>query len=394
MRLTQIDTFLIGLLYLSAAGIVILTVLGVASAVSALFYLTFILVILLWCSGALRSVVWTDAVMILTIGLSLAHVITNAWLEEAEISFDYFKKYMMFVCTLVCFQAVYKLRINDTLERFLLTLNSILIVFLIAYFYTHQAQVYLIRGRPSAYLTFGFTNPNLAALFLLCLFTGELYQLFRSRSVPGWIWHLCLAAAVCYFVWGTRSRNCMITIVFELVLFVLLQLLPKGFRISKWFAFLVAVLPMVFVLVYVAAVRHQWVEQMFAFLIGEGKTLEARMGIWLPALQIYAESPVIGAYSQISRGTGMSQMHNTHLDILTSYGTAILILTCYLLYNLIHGNREKIKEETMARICFCGTIIMGLGEAAMFSGGLGIYLYAAMFLLLCNKERTLPAQKQ
>jgi hypothetical protein len=30
---------------------------------------------------------------------------------------------------------------------------------------------------------------------------------------------------------------------------------------------------------------------------------------------------------------------------------------------------------------------MGMGEAALVSGGLGIYLFAGMFLLLCNREQ-------
>ena len=85
----------------------------------------------------------------------------------------------------------------------------------------------------------------------------------------------------------------------------------------------------------------------------------------------------------------MSQMHNTHLDILVSYGTVILILTCYLLHSVIRSaDGENMKEETMVRLCFCGTIIMGMGEAALFSGGLGIYLFAGMFLLLCNRDRS------
>lgn len=103
MRLTQMDTILIRMLYLAAAGIVVTTVLSVDSVASLLFSATFILVVLLWCAGALRSVIWTDAVLILMVGLALSHVILNAWFQGTPVSFAYFKKYFMFICTLVYF---------------------------------------------------------------------------------------------------------------------------------------------------------------------------------------------------------------------------------------------------------------------------------------------------
>lgn len=387
MQLTQMDSILIKMLYLSAAGIVVMTVLGVASVSSLLFGLTFILVVLLWCVGAVRKVTWTDAVLILTIGLALGHVIINASLEDAKISFAYFKKYIMFICTLVYFQAAYKLRVNRETEKFLLTLNSVLAVFLIAYFYLNQDAVYLLNGRVSGYLTFGFTNPNLTALFLMCIYTGEMVCLFRSKSSFGRIWHLLLPVAVCYLVWETESRNCLLTMAVETVLCVLLYLRKNGFRIPGWFSLLVTVWPLGFVIAYLGLVQNQQVQEWFSFMISEGKGLDTRVSIWMPALQYYAQSPIVGAYSQISRGTGMSQMHNTHLDILVSYGTVILVLVCYLLYKVIHStNSTNNREDTMARLCFSGTIIMGMGEAALFSGGLGIYIFAGMFLLLCNNQ--------
>lgn len=392
MRLTQIDTILIRLLYLAAAGIVVSTVLGVQAMASALFGLTFILVVLLWCAGAMRNVIWTDAVLILTVGLALGNVILNASLEETPVNFSYFKKFFMFVCTLVCFQAAYKLHIDDKTEKFLLAVNSMLAVFFVVIYALGQPALYMINGRISNYLTFSFTNPNLTALFLMCIYMGELIQIFRKKPVPGRLLHLLLAAAMCYFVWETESRNCLMTIVLVTVLCVLLYFVKNGFRLPKWFSLLTVVWPIVFVLAYTVFVEDPHIQNFFSFMVSEGKGLDARLSIWLPALQYYAQSPILGAYSQISSGTGMSQMHNTHLDILVSYGPVILILVCYLLYSVIHSKNGSRKEETMARICFCGTIMMGMGEAALFSGGLGIYLFAGMFLLLCNKEHEASGQ--
>lgn len=393
MRLMQIDTFLIRILYLFAAGIVCSTVLGFESVSSALFGMTFFLVVLLWLSGTIRKVTWTDAILILTIGLSLGNLIINASLEETAISFAYFKKYVMFIMTLVYFQAACKLRIDDRTEKFLLFINSSIAVFFVIMYALNSPTLYMIGSRISNYLTFGFTNPNLTALFLMCIYTGELIQVFQGKSVFRKLWHLALAAAVCWFVWETESRNCLMTIMAETILCIILYLTRNGFRLPKWFSLLISVWPILFVAVYMMVMENARLQELFSFMVSEGKGLDARMSVWAPALRAYSASPIWGAYSQISRGTGMSQLHNTHLDILASYGTVILILVCYLLYGMIRSKSTRnLKEDTMVRICFCGTIIMGMGEAALFSGGLGIYLFAGMFLLLCNRERNQPSE--
>ena len=393
MHLTQMDTFLIRVLYLLAAGIVCTTVLGFESVSSALFALTFVFVILLWMAGAIRNVTWTDIILILTAGLALANILINATIQGTTVTFAYFKKYIMFISTLLYFQAAHKLSVDEKTERFLLSLNSVLAVFFAVVFASDVPTLYTIRGRISDYLTFGFTNPNLTALFLLCIYTGELVQIPRSQSVLVKLCHLLLAGANWYFVRETGSRNCMLTMVMVTILCVLLYLTKRGFRLPKWFALLVSVWPILFVAAYIAFSESPWLQDMLSFIVDEGKELDSRVSIWLHALNYYGKAPVFGAYSQISRGTGISQLHNTHLDVLVSYGTLILVLMCYLLHNLIHSSgAENLKEETMMRICFSGTIIMGMGEAALFSGGLGIYLFAGMFLLLCNKKRQESAE--
>lgn len=388
MHLTQMDSFLIRVMYLVATGMVVLTVLGAPGAASFLFTLTFFLAVLFWFAGAIRRVTWMDAILIFLVGLSLSNVIINAWAEETRVSLGYMKKYAMFICTLVFFQASIKLSIDEKTEKFLLNLNSLLAVFLIVYFYANPITVYLMNNRVSNYLTFGFTNPNLTALFLLCFYTGELIRIARSRGIFRRLWHVFLAAYMLYFVWETESRNCLLTITAVTFLCFLLYLTKHGYRFTKGMALLISLWPLIFFVLYMALVENAFVQQVFAFMAKEGKGLDARIMIWRLALMYFGKSPILGAYSQISRGTGMSQLHNTHLDILTSYGVVVLILVCYMLFHMLSSKDSKnLKEETMLRICFAGTIIMGMGEAALFSGGMGLYIFSGMFLLLCNKRQ-------
>ncbi len=121
-------------------------------------------------------------------------------------------------------------------------------------------------------------------------------------------------------------------------------------------------------------------------MISEGKQLNSRMAIWKPALEFFYQSPLIGSYYEISGGTGISQLHNTHLDILVSYGFPVLLGTCILMYRwLWRKNRKYSKESFIYLLSFGCVLFLGMGEAAMFSGGLGIYILGGMYLLFAQR---------
>lgn len=126
-----------------------------------------------------------------------------------------------------------------------------------------------------------------------------------------------------------------------------------------------SVAPLLFAGLYMRVVDAPFFARFFSFATAEGKELNSRTDIWEPAFRRFASSPVLGAYCQISDGTGMSQLHNTHVDILVSYGTSVLVLAGF--------------------IC---VLLLGIGEAALFSGGLGITLFFGVFLGL-KKEKSL-----
>jgi ATP-dependent Lon protease len=87
-------------------------------------------------------------------------------------------------------------------------------------------------------------------------------------------------------------------------------------------------------------------------------------------------------------GTGKSQMHNSHLDIAASYGIPVLILVCVLLTCYMHhrGRSYTQKSSYIYMLAFCCAILLGIGEAAVFAGGMGIYIFVGTFLLLANME--------
>lgn len=103
------------------------------------------------------------------------------------------------------------------------------------------------------------------------------------------------------------------------------------------------------------------------------------MDIWTFALSLIEDSPLIGAYYEAGYGTGMFQMHNTHLDTAVSYGVPTLVLVCLFLYLLLRQAQEG--DRPVSALAFMSVLLLGVGEAALLSGGLVFYLYAGLFLL-------------
>jgi membrane protein insertase Oxa1/YidC/SpoIIIJ len=127
-------------------------------------------------------------------------------------------------------------------------------------------------------------------------------------------------------------------------------------------------------------------------MVEEGKNLDSRVEVWGPALTNLARSPIIGAYSQITDGTGLAQMHNTHLDIACSYGIPVLVAVCMLLFRWLNQRNQTYKSKSgiAYMLGFACAIIMGMGEAALFSGSLGLYILVGGFLLLGNRDAKIP----
>lgn len=389
MELKRTDSVLFKSLYIVAAGIVVSQVLGLDALTSVLFFLTFPLTVLLWGRSVRKTIAAMDLLVLAIAILAIISVLLNALVTETHISFSYVKKLIMFVMSLLFFQTANKMCVGHDMVRFINWIVDILTVFLIAMYFLLGTQVYILNGQVTVYLTFGFSNPNLTGMFMVCLYMLEMYRLFSREKLLLKLIHVVMAVFLAWFVLSSQSRNCLLVLVlYTAVCAWLIFRGRKNMRIGKFTAAVIAVFPALFVLGYMFLITQNWVQELLMFLVEEGKGLDSRMDIWQPALKQLSASPLIGAYSQISNGTGDAQMHNTHLDIAASYGIPVLLLLCFFLGKLLHQNGRMYtnKREYVYILGFACTVLLGIGEAALFSGGLGIYIFIGTFLLLANKK--------
>ena len=64
-------------------------------------------------------------------------------------------------------------------------------------------------------------------------------------------------------------------------------------------------------------------------------------------------------------------------------------LVCVLLTVLIYqnGKHYRRRSDYLYMLAFCCTLMLGIFESVMFSGGLGTYIYMCMFLLLSKAPK-------
>lgn len=374
--------------FILTALICIFELFQLSELVSLSFYMTFFALIPLVVRTINRKskIDVTFMFLLLIIFLAIFNVLINFLLSYGnQIGFSYFKKVIMFLSTLLLFYVVtYEKKTSERIKNTIfLTFIAVAVLYILAFIYRKDLS-YMFRGGYDIYLTFGMSNPNKTGLFLLCLCIYAVVFYFIMESKIYKIMCAMIFPVLFYFIILTKARNAIIAI----VLFVILVIIFGGRKknVPRLLVHILLWYPLFFWAVYILAINSQFINDHFSFLVSEGKDLISRYAIWVNGLEILTEHPIFGGYFEISNGTGESQMLNTHLDVLASYGIFVFLLLMDFLRRIIKVIYYEARSlsQRIALIGFLGCIIAGSGEAALFSGGTGIYILISGFLLLAK----------
>lgn len=387
----NVENFIIRLLYMVAAGIVITQALGLKSLASLLFTGTFLLVLMLWFAVSQKRITKLNVMAIIIVVVAITNVLLNALFTGTILSFSYMKKVIMFSSTILFFVAASEADVHISNRVFINRMVNFVSCFLIIMYYLQSSSMHLFYGQVTNYLTFRFTNPNLTAMFLISMLFCKIINMLQEKRKAVRFLDFIIAAFLFKFMMETKSRNCMLVFAIFIMQMIVYYRMPKIKIFSKKiYAKIMAVWPLIFAIVYMLVVQIPVISQIFSFMISEGKGITSRYRLWSSAFKFVYNSPIIGAYSQISMGTGESHMHNSHMEVMASYGVLVLIIVCVFLYTVIWN---KIRSNSSAgnmlyNISFASVLLVGMGEAALFSGGIGVYLFVGM-LLLFNNDKSL-----
>ena len=202
----QIKMGLLSLDYLLGVIIIACQLFALRDMASALFYGTFFVTLILWVSTLFDSVNDIDILAIFIIVLAFSNVLVNGISSGAEVSFQYFKKYIMFSCTVIFFASVVKLELEKRTIKFLnICYAGTGALFLLVYLFGGR-RIYYISGRYSSYLTFGFTNPNLTAIFLSGIVMYLVVIANAEKNIYKKIIFFAIVTAEVFFIFKTHRR--------------------------------------------------------------------------------------------------------------------------------------------------------------------------------------------
>ena len=390
------DTFenaFIKILFTIASILILLSILRYDRFISAIFYVSFFVTLTFWIYELLKNKLSvTDYLAFIIIILSILNVFINSSLTSVPLSFNYIKKIAMFATCIMFLDTMIKVNLNSNTKKYILIVNFLVSVIMIILYFTNRNSMYIFNGRITKFLTFSFSNPNTASLYLfsiaiyLFLFL-KYYQNFVLKLIS-----LVIFIFFIYFIYKTGSRNALFAILIVIISLIAISFKHKNknIKIPNILKLFVVVWPIIFVFLYLKIVDSPFIKETFSFLISEGKNLDSRENMWLFALNNYYKSPIFGAYAQISNDSGLSQMHNSHLDVLCSYGIVPFIILLFYLYLIIikidNGNIQNNKENVLSLISFMSFIFLGVGEAMLFSGGLGLYILCGTIIGFSQKS--------
>ncbi len=311
--------------------------------------------------------------------LSFFSVVVNALVSrQAQIGFSYFKKLIMFDCTLIFFSTAVDMKVERSARRLLVCAPLLMGVLLcVSYYFLGN------RGMIAHSITLGFTNPNFTGIWLTHLLFYAVYAVSRVKRRVTRAALLALAAVLTYLIYKTFARSCFFGIA-AYALMLLSGLLTRKTKLNRAILLGVAILPIFFAFFYLAVVQTRWFTDAFSFLVAAGKKLNARNKLWLLAFASARGHLLLGNYSGISDGLGTSQLHNTHIDVLCSYGLPSLVLFVAFLYECMDKVNERVQSlpQYLAFCAFIGCLCIGCLEASLVAGSTGLYFLTGGFLIL------------
>ena len=376
--------------FLIALGIIYCTLNMYYAISSFLISLSFVYVFSVFISKCSHGDIKRINITILLLSFLLVFLNTSLSGFSEVSGFDYYKKAIMYLATIVWIVCSISTKISKRTSILILILNLIINCLYLIFF---QKGFSVFEGE--FLLTLNFTNPNQAGMFLLnsILYLG--ISIAAGIDLVGnrkrYICLLCILIpmfiAICNLLLMTGCRSSFMSLSFFLVL-VALEYISKGhFRLKKWMSLAISILPFIFVFAYLSYVNDFSLDVSMG-VENAGKSSETRIPIWEPIVDNFWHYLIIGDYYGISDGTGMSQLHNTHLDIYASYGITTLILYIIILYNAICTSIKNANSrfQRVSLYAFISCIISCMFEASFVSGSAGLFLLTIGFLILANSD--------
>lgn len=316
--------------------------------------------------------------LIFIVIISIINVLITSFIANVQINFYYLQSLFIFLSTLIFYTISQNYKINKVTENFIY-ISQIVIALAYPYCYNFVEM----KTNHTYNIAFNFSNPNLAGMFIFLTILYMILGIIRYKKI--WIKLIFLILAVVNFNYmqETGSRNALLALIVFLVL-IGISYIKKTNLYKNWMLAFFSYLPSLFVPVYLLYINVVIKKGWFSSLVSEGKNLNSREEIWRQFFSKLGDKWLVGNYPS-ARGNA----HNSHMVVLCSFGLIVLVMVIILTYKILENTNKKCKTfyTFCCMIAFIASLLIGIGEGALFSGGQGIYILAGSFLFLVNVEQ-------
>lgn len=343
---------------------------------SLLIAINFIITTILTFSVLLKNM--DKYLVLLWFGIAVVSFLA-VFVSGEKITFEYLKLWIMFMSTINLFYWVASIKVTKIMvNNLFLCATAVAFMFVVAFYYGLGYG----NSKLPDYLTFGMSNPNITAIYLLNVFLCLVVSLDFTGKKRVKLIRIILGCFMVYFILKTEARACMLGVVACLFL--------KVFGIKKYnkkFNFFMIILPLVFAIIYMEIIDMSIME-LFEFAESKGKGLDSRVPIWQKVFKTIKENPFLGNYK-----TG-GNLHNMHLAIMSTYGSFVAVGVIVFLNYIINDIGVKMEEkyQYMGLFAFYAVIVSGCFEATLFTGSQGMYVLSTGLLMV--SKYTLEEEKR
>ncbi len=384
MKLKITDDTLIVFVYILSGVMLMGQFMSINIITSLAFAASFAVVFFLWILH-IKKLNTIDILTIFIIGLSFASVIITG----TSFSPSIFSNWIIFASVFLYFSVCLKVKLKPSTVKILFILNFMVGAFaFLAYFLRYDSAFY-VTNLGIKYLTFGFDNPNALALFLTVIVFTFMQFFFLYKVRFGLLIEICCIGIFMFLIFKTLSRTSLLAVIFFIAISIIFvrkrhYYLPK----SNLFKIVVVISPLLFAFLYMLVIDLVNQNGTLSFLVGEGKGLDSRQYVWNFAFELFKDSPIFGSYGYLISGAELTQMHNSHINVLVSYGIIVFALVCVFLYFVLNKAVKNARgtKRALSVWAFIVCLMLGSSEAILFSGGLSFYLLVGQFLLICNSN--------
>ena len=370
--MTRIESFIKFELILAIA-IVFFTLIGVASLVSLCFYASFLIMILLAViMSNYRSQCKTFAIV--TICFAFISVIISALFYKGFLTLNNLVFFLVFATLLIYMYILQIVEINRSLFVWIMNWGMVFSAcFPIAYY------VLGIRTQKGDFISMNFSNSNLLGMWILQAVAFAFINSFWQKGFLKKGISIVLIILNIRLLLLSGTRNALLALVLGGLIVLLYSY--KNKKYSKALLVGVSVFPILFMVFYLYTFPFLSKNKFILNFITEGKGIDSRYDVWVATLYNLKGRFFTGSYFSLA-----GNVHNSHLVVLASYGIIVLILTVIFLYKTmsVANNQCETPFQKLCLVAFFITVFMGIGEGSLFSGAVGLYIPACIYLLLCR----------